>query len=273
MALTILPYNDRGPTKSERKAEAFREAIGKGIELYGEHQKKKADEQEYQEQNQTYKQLTGRNLSHDPKIREKEVEYALRGEHELKKGEFKNQTKAQEMGDKLRGEEKSKKELMSFADKLEMNNPESPVHKTIADIYRTDLPMDQKSALVKSLSGVDPFKMQQQQRLQQDSVLKRYSSKIKELQDSIKTARYSDRPALQQQLKDLQDQRDDLLDMRAMEGIDEDEEEADIEAEEGPKTAFDPKSEKHRAVAKKLYEKYGDKEKVRKELSKKFKGL
>lgn len=41
MALTILPYNDRGPSKSERKAEAFREAIGKGFEMYENHQKKK----------------------------------------------------------------------------------------------------------------------------------------------------------------------------------------------------------------------------------------
>lgn len=47
MALTILPYNDRSPVKSIKKAEAFKQAVGQGIELYGKHQEDKALKEKY----------------------------------------------------------------------------------------------------------------------------------------------------------------------------------------------------------------------------------
>lgn len=61
-------------------------AIGGGLQaasnLMSERENKQAAEQEYQQQNQFYSQLSGRNLSRDPAIRKLEIESALKGEQE-----------------------------------------------------------------------------------------------------------------------------------------------------------------------------------------------
>lgn len=266
------------------------QAIGQAIPSYliGR-QNKKVQDLQYQEENETYKQLTGRSLSKNPKTRELEIEYALKGQNEQLKEETKYRNKAQEQAAKLAGEQRTQQQLMSFADKLETDNPNSPVHKTIADIYRTELPMDQKSAIVKSLTGVDPFKVQQQQRLQLDSVLKRYNSRLKELDDEIKNVKNPNSTGaaelrdLRTQRMALRNERDQLLDFRALNGMEDDEEDfgnsfessfddqEEDEIEEGPKIKFDPNNKGHRAAAEKLFKKYKDKEKVRKILSRKFK--
>lgn len=260
----IIPAAERKLSFSQKLAQGVNRGLEKGFELYGEHQKKQKEEREYQEENEAVKKA-GIDLSgiRNQKMREKGFELGLKGK-----------SKAEENAAKLAVEEKTQKQLISFSDKLESNNPNSPMHRTVADIYRTDLPMDQKKQLVQSLTGMDPFKMEQQRRLQMDSVLKRYNSRIKELQQSIKDARYNERAPLQQQLKDLQDERDDLLDFKALNGI-EDEEDVEMEdkEDEGPKVKFDPNNKEHKAKADQLYKKYKDKEIVRKKLSKEFKGL
>src|SRR6185369_2389930 len=63
--------------------------IGRGLEtageMYKEHQAKKISEQEYQQENNQYKGLTGRDLSKNPVIRKMEIENFLKGELEEKK--------------------------------------------------------------------------------------------------------------------------------------------------------------------------------------------
>lgn len=286
MAIQIIPAAQKKLTFMQSLAIGAGKGLEEGIKLYGEHQKKKAEEQEYQEENETYKQLTGRNLSKNPRIREMEIQYALKGQSEFQKEERKYKSKSEEAAAKLAGEKETQKQLNSFADRLETNNPNSPVHKTIADIYRTELPMDQKSAIVKSLTGVDPFKVQQQQRLQLDSVLKRYNSRIKEIDDEIKgykaptTRDKAVVDDLRKQRMALRSERDQLLDFRALNGMDNEEEygieeasDLEDEEEEGPKVMFDPNNKKHQEVAKKLYKKFKDKEKVRQILRKNYKGI
>lgn len=47
MALTILPYNDRGPSKSQRMAKELKGAFEKGVEIYGKHEEDKALKEKY----------------------------------------------------------------------------------------------------------------------------------------------------------------------------------------------------------------------------------
>ena len=285
----VLPAVERRPSTAQRFSQAIGATLEKLPEIVGAYQQKKNEEQQYQQENETYRQLTGRNLSRNPKTRELEIEYALKGQGEFQKEEYKRKTKAEEAGIKLAGEQRTQKQLMAFADQLETNNPNSPVHKTIASIYRTELPMDQKSELVKSLTGVDPFKVQQQQRLQLDSVLKRYNSRLKELDDEIKNVANPNSTGkaevneLKKQRMSLRSERDQLLDFKSLNGMEDEEEgfelkdEAELEdvaeeeEEEAPKIKFDPNNKGHRAAAEKLYKQYKDKEKVRQILRKRFK--
>ena len=284
----ILPARERrerGPTVGQRLAEG----VGKGLEvaskIYEESQKKKVNEQQYQQENEKYKKLTGSDLSRNEKTREKEIEFALKGEHEIKGQKAKFENKEREDAAKLAGEQKTQKELMSFADRLEASDPK---FKGVADIYRLDIPLDQKTKIVQSITGTDVYKEDQQRRLQLDSVLKRYNSRLKEVDDEIKNVRNPNSTGLEEvnelrkQRMALRNERDQLLDFRALNGMEEEEElaaEDEVELEgldeegAGPKVTFDPSNKGHKAAAEKLYKKYKDKEKVRKILSKKFKGL
>ncbi len=93
MAITAHPASQY---QKRTFAQKLNEGVGRGLELGSqimqEHkqeqelkQQKQQQEQNYNQENDTYRQLTGRNLSRDPKIREKEIEHALRGENEQKK--------------------------------------------------------------------------------------------------------------------------------------------------------------------------------------------
>jgi hypothetical protein len=270
--IQIIPENRKPST-----AEKFNNALGAGMSalpgIIANYEKKKNAEMEYEQENATYSQLTGRNLSKNPKTREMEIEYALRGDLEALKGNAKFKTKREEEVRKLIGEERTQNELLNFADKINQRYPNSPLHNTVADLYRTDLPLEEKTKLVNSLIGIDPFKRDQQERLRMDSVLRRYNSRIKELQDSIKNTRYNEREPLQQKLKDLQDERDDLLDFKALNSYEDAAEEDAGEEDEDPKVMFNPKNKNHRAKAEALFKKLKDKEKVRKALSREFGGL
>lgn len=278
MAIQIIQRQPRQPTFGEQFGKNFGEGAGKA---FSEALTNRQNEKEYQKENETYKNLTGRDLSRNPKIREKEVEYALKGQNESQKENLKFQNKSKEMGDKLAGEQKVHKELVSFADRLEASNPK---FKGVADIYRLDIPLDQKTKIVQSITGTDIYREDQQRRLQMDSTLKRYNSRIKEIDDEIKNVRNpsstgrEEANELRRQRMALRTERDQLLDFRSLNGMDENFEDDEEKVDEirggeveGPTVKFDSSNQKHRAVAKKLYEKYKDKEKVRQILSKDFK--
>ena len=279
--LHARPARERRPDFSD----VLGGVINAGVQAYSQHQKGKQEQQEFEKENEKYKKLTGRDLSKNPRIREKEVEFALRGEYESQKEGIKHKSRAEEQAEKLKGEQKTQKEMASFADRLEASDPK---FKGVAEIYRLDIPLDQKTKIVQSLTGTDIYREDQQKRLQLDSVLKRYNSRLKELDDEIKSVSNphstgkEEADALRRQRMALRGERDQLLDFRALNGMeeeggfedsDQDFEDEDLKEEKGPKVAFDSNNKKHRAVAEKLFKKYKDKEKVRKILSKQFKGL
>lgn len=267
----VIRAVDRGPSAGEKWGQAVGEALKSGIQLYGQYKKGQEEKANREQDNLYYRELTGHDLPNDPKLRGKAFELALLGKTS-------SQMEAKES--------KLNKEMISFADKLEMNNPQNPMYKTIADIYRSGMPSEEKSNIVKSLTGIDPFKVQQQQRLQLDSVLKRYTQRIKEIDDEISNVRNpnstgrEEADELKRQRNALRAERDQLLDFKALNGMEDEEDsfekgfENETEnEEERSKVNFDSNNKKHRAVAEKLFKQYKDKEKVRQILRKSFKGV
>lgn len=84
----------RRPSTAQQFGQAFgnvSQSLGESIpKMMMEREQQQAQNEEYQRQNKTYEQLTGRPLSRDQKIREKEIEYALRGDFEGKKSSIKS---------------------------------------------------------------------------------------------------------------------------------------------------------------------------------------
>ena len=259
MVIQILPTR---PSKSERIGEALRGGIETLGNIYTQRQQKLKQEQQMQAENEAIKNL-GVDVSdiQNPQIRQKAVELALQGKTsgQIEKHESDLNTK-----------------MKTFADQLEMNNPNSPQHRIVAEIYRSPLSSEEKSKLVTTLAGVDPFRVKQHQDLQLDRTIKRYNSRIKEVQNSLKEARSTEREPLLQQLRDLQSERDKILDFKALQGgVDEEEEsdeEVDITGEdETPKVKFNPKNKEHIAKFQQLDKKFkGDRKKVNAALAREF---
>lgn len=164
---------------------------------------------------------------------------------------------------KLKGKqkEKEKSEMNEFASNLEKNFPDSPMHKAVADLYRSDLPSDQKSQIIKSLVGIDPLKIDQQRRLQEKEMRTKYSQRIKEEQVALKEqTNLEERRATGQRIRQLQNERDQAL------GFEFDDEKLD-----SPKVKFDPENPEHIKKFEQLDKKFkGDRKKVNEALAREF---
>jgi hypothetical protein len=158
-------------------------------------------------------------------------------------------------------EQNTQSSYKGLAGNIEKNNPNSSMHKTIADIYRSDLPPEQKQKAIESLTKTTPYKAEQQQRLVKDSVLKRYNSRIKELDNEINNARIKDRPPLEKLKKELQSERDGLLDFNAFKPKEEVQE----------KIQFNPDDPEHMQIFEQIDAQFnGDRKQVNEALSKMF---
>ena len=153
----------------------------------------------------------------------------------------------------------SKNEQTRLANEIERSNPGSSLHSTIANIYRSDLSLDEKERMIKNISQSVAYKAEQQERLRLDSTLKRYNSRIKEIDASIKTARYEQRLELEKQKRALQDERDLLLNFET------------LDTREEKKEKFDFSNEKHKSRRDAaLKEAKGDRKKAQEILEKEF---
>lgn len=113
--------------------------------------------------------------------------------------------------------QKTQNEMTKVADTIEANNPDSASHKVTASILRSDMPTDQKEKLIKVINDTNPFKIEQNRRLKYDSDLRRYNTRIKELDLQIKnTTRRAGKDKLQKQRESLSKERDLLLDYEAL---------------------------------------------------------
>jgi hypothetical protein len=131
--------------------------------------------------------------------------------------------------------------------------PDSPEMQAAARVLMSDLPADQKPALMKAMAANLPYKQEQQKRLERESIRKVYDGRIKQLQEQKKNARFNERPMIEEQIKMLQDQEDTALGVLHM------------------KSKFDPANEVHMKRFEELDKKYkGDKAKVNAEMAKEF---
>jgi hypothetical protein len=166
--------------------------------------------------------------------------------------------------------------MRSVGAQLKTQHPDNPLYQAIGNIYESGVDPQGASQLVRSIAGVDPFRMRQQERLQLDSVLKRYSQRLKELDAELKEFpnRNSSGKAAYEDLKAQRDalraERDQLLGFQALGGYEEEEAEPELE-EQDFRVRFNPKSPTHMNKFRALDKKFkGDRARVNAALAKEF---
>jgi len=112
-------------------------------------------------------------------------------------------------------ESNTQKEMKNVADTIEANNPNSASHKILANIFRSDMPTAQKEKIGKLINDTSAFKVEQSQRLANDSIIKNYNSLIKELNEDKKnmtgTNKIERKKKIDKRIAYLKDQRDRLF--------------------------------------------------------------
>src|ERR1700722_16323448 len=167
------PQQPKKKTFGESFSEGLLSTLKEGAQLYQKHQEKKQLAEGLQnlegiyanpELNDQQKLIeTYRQLAANPQLA------GQLGSQLSHLGSAKN--RADEFAAKLKQEEQDKKAMMTFGEKLRKSNPNDPMINRIADIYTSDLSPDFASTMVRDLTGsLDPFKVQQQQRLQSEHI-------------------------------------------------------------------------------------------------------
>jgi hypothetical protein len=191
-------------------------------------------------------------------------------------------------------ERENRAAMKSFGEQLKAGFPDSPIHQTLGNLYTSGLPSQDVSNIARSLTGTDPFKQQQQTRLQLDSVLRAYSQRIKELDSEIKGLNYpntkdkEEYADLKAKRDALRGERDRILDFRRMSGFgdfggedlmmedfaetgEEDEMPKPKPKKAVKKVRFDPKNKEHMAKFNQLDRAFfGNREKINAALAKEF---
>lgn len=180
-------------------------------------------------------------------------------------------------------QKKQQQQLSEYFTNLQEQHPNDEKYQLFADVFKSPLPMDQKMQFLKNLSGMgDPYRSGQQERLQTDSVLRKYGSRIKEIDTALKGGTYSsygEKEELQELKKALQQERDQLLNFSALGGdqedsdsFEEDQEDQVIAPKKTQKKAkFDYSNPKHKARAELVLKKTrGDKKKAAQVLAREF---
>ena len=160
-------------------------------------------------------------------------------------------------------DQQTQSEYSKMADYMEKANPDSALHGIMANVYRSNIPVKQKTELAKNLMSLDPYKVEQQQRLREDSVLKNFNSLIKEINEELKDPLIdADRKSLLEKRRErLQAERNELTKFKSL----------TKEAEEEALEVFDKTNPKHKAARKKaLKEAKGDKKKANEILSRMY---
>jgi len=158
-------------------------------------------------------------------------------------------------------EQRSQQEYTKVADTIEVNNPNSASHKILATVLRSDMSTDQKEKIGKLIQDTNPFKIEQSQRLANDSIIKNYNSLIKELNEDKKNMTGSNRlerkKKIDKRIEYLKNQRDRLFKFNS-----------NLPNEE--KQSFDPNNPEHVNEAKALQSQGKTKAEIKKILEEKY---
>ena len=118
----------------------------------------------------------------------------------------------------LIGAYQQRKQMDALSKDILALDPENRTNQALAKVLGSGLPPEQQLPIFRLLSITDPFKQQQQERLNKDSILNRYSKRIAEIDSAIKGGfgSYEERQQLESQRKRLQAERDQLLGFTAL---------------------------------------------------------
>lgn len=173
---------------------------------------------------------------------------------------------------------REQRQIADYFQGLQGKNPADPRYKMFAEVFSSPLSREEKMNMFKSMANMgDPYRQAQQQRLERDSLLHKYGSRIKEIDDAVKGGTYSSYEEKEQLLglkRSLQQERDQLLAFPSLEreeSYEEAPEEESVTPTRQRKIKFDPKNPKHVAVRDRLMKMHkGDRQKVGEILSRKF---
>lgn len=175
-------------------------------------------------------------------------------------------------------ERKRQKQIGDYFTSLAKEHEGDPMFERLATAFSAPgLDVSEKGKLARTLlGGQDPFRQGQQTRLEKDAVLKRYNSRIREIDEELRSStNFEEKEGLQDLRRALQQERDQMLNFPALEELGESSSE-DMEEDEDEiiprrKIKFDPRNPKHKAIRDKvLNQARGDRKKAGEILSRKF---
>jgi len=178
--------------------------------------------------------------------------------------------------------DKAKAEMNQFADVLDSMG--TPMHKTLAALYRMDAPIDQKNDMAKALTGVNPYNEAIQSRLAFEQGRKFLTDKLDRLQERYKTAYISERDAISEQIKAAEEELEqfymqfkqnpftsNMISFDVKEKPETSERTMEMKPGDAAKVKFDPSNAEHKAEARQLNQKFkGDRKKVDAALREKY---
>lgn len=190
-------------------------------------------------------------------------------------------------------ERNQQKASSDYFKKLAEENPDDKSYQLLSKIYGSPLPSEQKANFAKNILGNvhDPYRQEQQRRLERDSLSRGYSQKIKEIDAMISNPSAlnelsdEDRAQLKPMRQALIDERDSIMGIdgsRFMQEAPEEEEEDLFDVDEimstpkkkaaaKAKVKFDMTNPQHKARAAEILKKaQGDKRKASLVLAKEF---
>lgn len=178
--------------------------------------------------------------------------------------------------------DKAKAEMNQFADILDSMG--TPMHKTLAALYRMDAPIDQKNDMAKALTGVNPYDQAVQVRLIFEQGRKSLTDKINRLQDLYNKSWGSEKPEILEKIKAAEEELEqfymqfkqnpfisDMISFTVKEKPETSERTMEMKPGDAAKVKFDPSNAEHKAEAINLNKKFkGDRKKVDAALREKY---
>lgn len=178
--------------------------------------------------------------------------------------------------------DKAKKEMDDFANVLDSMG--TPMHKTLAALYRMDAPVDQKNDIAKALTGINPYNEAIQSRLAFEQGRKYLTDKLERQRKEWEAARSVDRPALMERMQETEKELEEfymqykqnpftssMITFDIKEKPETRERTMEMKPGDAAKVRFDPQNPEHKAEAINLNKKFkGDRKKVDAALREKY---
>lgn len=170
-------------------------------------------------------------------------------------------------------QKKVQRENERFADQLELDNPGNRIYQTIANVYRSDIPTEEKHKIAKALTGGSSLTAEQRESKHKERQVGLYDKLIREIdRDLAGTLPQKEEDALIKRKNDLKRARDSLIEIN---GLLDTEEKSATEGKRAnfskEKPVFDEHNKAHMKRVEELEKEFGnDAEKIEAALQEEF---